>query len=223
MSSLPESDAVTVAVVTGGHAYDVPGFHALFRSLLAADPYIQHMEDFVSDSGKVREEYDVVLFYNMPGGAPRQDAAGYEGLIGAALGDLGSRSQGVFVLHHGILAYPDWPFWSDLVGVADRSLTSFHLDERLHVDIARADHPITEGLSAWDMIDETYVMAEPDDDNQILLTVDHPQSTKAIGWTRTFRRARVFCLQSGHDDQAYSDSHFRRVVERGILWCAGRI
>ena len=137
MSSLPGSDAATVAVVTGGHAYDVPGFHALFRSLPGADCYIQHMEDFVSDAGKVREEYDVVLFFNMPGGAPRQDAAGYEGRIGAVLGEFGSRSQGVFVLHHGILAYPDWPFWSDLVGMADRWLADFE-----QIDIKEEVRPL---------------------------------------------------------------------------------
>ena len=106
--------------------------------------------------------------------------------------------------------------------MADRSF-SFHLDQQFHVEIARSDHPITTGLAAWDMIDETYVMAEPDDGNDILLTVDHPRSTKAIAWTRTFRQAPVFCFQSGHDDRAYADSHFRRIVERGIQWCAGRL
>ncbi len=181
MSSLPETDSASVAVVTGSHAYDVPGFHALFRSLAGADCYIQHMEDFVSDAGKVKQEYDVVLFYNMPGGAPQPELEGYQGRIAGVLEELGSRSQGVFVLHHALLAYPDWPFWSDLVGMADRSFT-YHHDEQLRVEIARSDHPITSGLSAWDMIDETYVMAEPDDDNQILLTVDHAQSMKAIGW-----------------------------------------
>ena len=223
MSSLPETDSASVAVVTGGHAYDVPGFHTLFRNLSGADCYIQHMEDFVSDAGQVRQQYDVDLFYNMPGGAPRREVGGYEGRIATVLEELGSGSQGVFVLHHGILAYPDWPFWSDLVGTADRSLTSFHHDEELHVEIARSDHPITAGLSAWEMVDETYVMAEPDDGNDILLTVDHPRSMKAIGWTRTFHQAPVFCFQSGHDDQTYADPHFRRIVERGIQWCAGRL
>ena len=67
MSSLPKTDKTTVAVVTGGHAFDVPGFHALFRSLPDADCYIQHVEDYgyedyVYNAGHVRDEYDVVLF-----------------------------------------------------------------------------------------------------------------------------------------------------------------
>ncbi len=222
MSTLPQTDSASVAVVTGGHAYDVPGFHALFRNLSGADCYIQHMEDFVSDAGQVRQDYDVVLFYNMPGGAPQPELEGYQGRIAGVLEELGSRSQGVFVLHHGILAYPDWPFWSDLIGMVERSFT-FHHDEQLHVEIAQHDHPITAGLSAWEMVDETYVMAEPAADNDILLTVDHPRSTKAIAWSRTFRQAPVFCFQSGHDNKTYANPHFRRIVERGIQWCAGRL
>jgi type 1 glutamine amidotransferase len=91
------------------------------------------------------------------------------------------------------------------------------------VEIAHPEHPITAGLSAWEMVDETYVMAEPDADNDILLTVDHPRSTVAIAWSRTFRQAPVFCFQSGHDNKTYANPHFRRIVERGIQWCAGRL
>ena len=56
MSSLAKSDKTSVAVVTGGHSFDVPGFHALFRSLPDVDPYIQHMEDYIHDSGEVSKE-----------------------------------------------------------------------------------------------------------------------------------------------------------------------
>ena len=64
MSSLKKTDKTTVAVVTGRHPFDVPGFHAVFRSMPTVDYYLQHMEDFVSDAGGVRNEYDVVLFYH---------------------------------------------------------------------------------------------------------------------------------------------------------------
>ena len=84
-------------------------------------------------------------------------------------------------------------------------------------------HSITQGMEDWDLIDESYVMVEPDEGNDILLAVDHPQSMKAIAWTRTFKQARVFCLQSGHDNQTYGNPQFRHIVARGIQWCAGRI
>ncbi|MYF93859.1 MAG: hypothetical protein F4184_17925, partial [Gemmatimonadetes bacterium] len=55
---------IKTAVITGQHAFDVPGFHALFRSIPEIDFYLQDLENFAADSGKVREQYDVLVFYN---------------------------------------------------------------------------------------------------------------------------------------------------------------
>ncbi len=231
MSSLPKTNKTTVAVVTGGHAFDVPGFHTVFRSLPDADCYIQHVEDYVYDAGRVRDEYDVVLFadivdrkqiYN-PQSMPAEGGKGYEGRIQGILEQIGKNSQGIFIHHHALLAYTAWPLWSDLVGIQNRELSGAHIVPNLQVEIANPDHPITHGLEAWEMTDETYIMNEPEVDSDILLAVNHPQSMKAIGWVRTFKESRVFCLQSGHDDKTYVDPNFRKIVERGIQWCAGQI
>ena len=213
----PQTDDISAAVITGGHAFDVPGFHALFRSLPGVDSYIQHMENFASDVGKVRDRYDVLVFYNMP----REDP---EGRVKGALEALGTTGQGVLLLHHGILSHREWPFWDELVGITDRMADfEFQHGVRLRVDVADAEHPITQGLEPWDMVDETYLMNEPGEGCQVLLTVDHPKSMSAIAWTRSFRDCRVFCLQSGHDNETYVDPSFRTVLSRGIQWCARRI
>ena len=39
-------DSIKVAVVTGGHRFDVPNFHGLFRKLEGVDAFIQSLEDF---------------------------------------------------------------------------------------------------------------------------------------------------------------------------------
>jgi len=223
--SLPKTDKITAAVITGGHAFDVPGFHNLFRSLPEVDAYIQPMEDFVADTAKVREQYDVLVFYNMHRQIPPDDAKGYEARLKNVLAQLGKTQQGVFLLHHAILAYIGWPLWSNLVGIEDCTLTSYHHDQDLRVHIADPDHPITRGLAPWEIVDETYVMNDPDpvNGNHILLTVDHPQSMTNVGWTHTVGSARVFCLELGHDNEAYANPGFRAVVSRGIQWCAGRI
>jgi len=72
-------------------------------------------------------------------------------------------------------------------------------------------------------MDETYAMDSAGEDSAVLLTTDHPQSVKTIAWVRTYKNARVFCFQAGHDDQAFSDPNFRTVVGRGIRWVARRI
>jgi hypothetical protein len=217
-------DTIRVAVVTGGHSYDVPNFHGLFRRMAGTcDATIQHMDDFASSPKEVRQAYDVVLFYIMLMDGPSDEGLPwYAGKPLTALSDLGGTRQGIFVLHHAILAYPRWPVWHEIVGVAGRSF-GYHFGQRVQVEVTNPAHPITRGLRDWEMTDETYTMDDPGSDSGILLSVTHPKSMKHIAWTRQYRKARVFNLQSGHDNDTWGNPNFRTVVERGILWCAGRI
>ena len=98
----------------------------------------------------------------------------------------------------------------------DRSFGA-HAGKSLHVEIADASHPITRDLSDWDMLDETYTMAEPAADDNVLLTVKHSQSMEAIAWNREHKNSRVFCFQSGHDNQTWADAGFQEVLRRGIF------
>lgn len=206
---------ITVAVITGGHSFDVPGFHALFRDMPQIDSYIQHEENWAADVGQARDSYDALLFYNMPRGEPERRQR-------AALEQLGKSGQGIFLLHHAILAYEQWPFWADLVGIRDRSF-GYDMNQTVSVQVADSHHPITQGLESWQLVDETYSMASAGQDSHILLTTDHPDSMNVLGWTRQFRNSRVFCYQSGHDNLTYVNTGFRQTVLRGIQWCAGRI
>jgi hypothetical protein len=221
---MPENRSpIKVAVVTGGHSYDVPNFHRLMASLGQIEPYIQPMDDFAASPAEVREAYDVVAFYIMLMDGPSDEGhPWWAGKPKSALEALGQTKQGILVLHHATLAYPQWPLWNELAGIADRSF-GYHIGESIHVKVAAPGHPILEGVKDWDMIDETYTMAEPGPDSRTLLTVEHPKSMKSIAWTRQYRASRVLNFQSGHDNQTWQNPSFRRVLERGMLWCAGRL
>ncbi len=211
-----------VAVVTGGHPYDVQDFHRLFRSLAGVDAFVQHMDDFATSSEGVRDGYDVVVLYIMLMEGPGDEKLpAYAGNRKAVLEHLGATNQGIVVLHHALLAYPKWPMWSELVGIANRKFW-FYEGQHLDVKIANTEHPITRGLQPWEMTDETYTMANAGEGSDILLTVDHPKSMRTIGWARQFKQSHVFCLESGHDNQAWANANFREVLRRGILWCGRR-
>jgi trehalose utilization protein len=230
------SDKIKVAVITGAHPFDVPGFYALFRSIPDIDFYIQSLDEFAfsgfargTEEGRqhlrdIRRQYDCLVFYNfhketppMPG----EEKNLWERGRREALEELGKSEQGILVLHHGILAFPQWQLWSDLCGIQDRSYT-FEFNQRIRIEVANPDHPITKGLSSWEVLDETYAMNSAGEDSDILLTTDQPQSIKTIAWVRTYKNARVFCLQVGHDNYTFSDPNFRTVVGRGIRWVARR-
>jgi type 1 glutamine amidotransferase len=105
------------------------------------------------------------------------------------------------------------------MGIADRKF-GYHHDQKLKVIVADAEHPITKGLKSWEMVDESYTMADAGEGSHILLTTDHPKSMKTLAWTRQYKKSRVFCLESGHDNQTWADANFRAILLRGILWCA---
>jgi hypothetical protein len=212
-----------VAVITGGHLFDVPNFHRLFRALDGIEAYIQPMADFTASPEKVRDSYDVLLFYIMlmedPAEAKRPGPADQ---AKAVLERLGATEQGIVIIHHALLAYPKSALWSEVVGIADRKFTFDH-DQTLQVQVADSNHPITRRLRPWEMIDEIYGMDNASEGSKILLTVDHPKSMKTIAWTRQYKKARVFCTESGHDNQTWVNPNFKLVLRRGILWSAHRL
>jgi hypothetical protein len=212
-----------IAVVTGGHNYDVLPFHALFRSLPGIDAYIQHLDDFTSSPKEVRDGYDVVVFYIMPRGAPSDESPWFAGKPKSVFEHLGETHQGIVMLHHAILAYPAWPVWDELVGMKDRVISSYHHGEHIAVDVALPEHAIVQGIAPWTITDETYVLHDPGPDSQVLLTTEHPDCMHSLAWARTYHNGRVFCYQSGHDQQAFEDAGFRAVLTNGIRWAAGKI
>lgn len=212
---------IKTAVVTGHHPFDLPAFTRLFRSLSGIDAYIQHLDDFVVDQGRARDWYDAVVFYNFhqeTPGSPEHEPWWEKG-TSAALERLGETSQGIVCLHHGLLAYRGWPLWSDIVGIEKRGF-GYHPNQRVKVDVADPDHPITQGLDGFEIVDETYTVDEPGPDSHVLLSTHHPKSMRSLAWTRTYKRARVFCYESGHDAQAYENPHFQTILARGIAWTA---
>jgi uncharacterized protein len=212
---------IKVAVVTGRHCYDVVGFHSLFRRMPDVDAYHQHIKDFSADHAKARDQYDVALFYHWHKETPEGDE--WPGELGkGALDWLGETGQGIFVLHHALLCHNGWPAWTEITGIPDRTVTPHH-GETVRVEVVDPDHPITQGLESWEMVDETYAMADTDADSHLLLATDHPRCMRSLAWTRQYKKSRVFCLELGHDDLAYTNPSFHTMVERGIRWCASEL
>ncbi len=218
---MPNHSPLKLAVVTGGHPFDVPAFEHVFRAMKSVDFYVQSLDDFTCFP-KAAAQYDVVLFYTMHCFKPGDALPWFQKNVFSTLEQLGTTSQGIVVLHHALLAFPDWPLWRELTGLYD---ISFGYENGQSVTSFPKPHVITKGTDAWTMTDEIYTMsdAKPADGNEILLTTDHPRSTKALGWTRQFRQSRVFCYQPGHDARAFENENYRRILERGILWSAGQI
>lgn len=215
------SGRIQVAVIEGAHPFDVPAWHQMFRSYDFMDYYPQPIENWIADWGKCRNDYDVALFYNMnmdPASSPLAQG------VDEALAAFTRAGGGVCILHHALLAFPENPVFAGAIGLPDRSF-DYHPEQELRVEIANPEHPICQGVNAFTLNDETYVVADArsEDGNDILLVTDHPKSMKTLGWTRTLNSGRVFCLQCGHDNLVWSCPEFREIIGRGIRWLAGKL
>ncbi|TWU40544.1 ThuA domain-containing protein [Novipirellula artificiosorum] len=209
-----------VAVVTGGHSFDVPEFYKLFRELPGVDAYPQHLEHFASSSEAVRDAYDAVVFYGMERGEAPEVGAHYAGDAKAALEQIVERGQGIVILHHAVLAWEKWDFWDQVIGHDERNFR-WKPELDLRVEVADKDHPVTQGTTDFDTIDEGYVLhGEHDGQSRILLTAEHKDIMKEVAWAREVGKCRVFVLTLGDNPEAWSNSGFCDVLERGILWTA---
>lgn len=210
------SGKLKAAVVTEWHPFDVISFQRLFEKFDEFEVFPQPFDIFAKDDRN--GEYDVVVYYNMSFPAPLEGDPRRAYLEQK----LGSTRQGIVLLHHGILSYEEWPFWDAVSGTQDRKFKYFQQQTVRYSIESSADHPITRGLGGFTLVDESYTMSEPTADNEVLVTADHPNSMRAIAWTRRYKNSRVFCYQSGHDDLTWSDPNFQQVLRRGMLWTADR-
>ena len=214
---------VKVAVITGGHPFDLPSFHQLFRQMDGLDAYIQHLDDFATSSDEVRDDYDAVVFYTM-----EQSAAGYGDTWfkrdpRPAIERLFERGQGVVALHHSFFAFPDWPFWDEVIGLQNRVSDpeagfEFHFDVEQQVEVVDPAHAILQGVDSFQTTDEGYHMPEEEAQGHRLLEVNHPKTMRSTAWTRKVQNSHVFCFQLGHDATGWSHKSFQKILLQGIIW-----
>ena len=230
-SAIPRIDSrrdnrVRVLVVTGGHAFEEDEFFQMFDAMKVVlwrhARFTEGAEDLLSPEAS--SAYDVVVFYDMFQD-PERHKTGWLQLM--------QRGKGMVFLHHALGSYRKWDEYNNIVGgrawfgrpsegdLHARSIPKQGVSYRVH--IANSTHPITQGLRDFDLVDETYSGYEVNPKVEVLLTADHPDSGKVIGWTHRYKNSRIVYLQPGHDHTVYRNPDYRTLVERSILWTDGRL
>lgn len=205
-------------------------------------------------------DFDCFVLYDMPGiefrsgGPPRffePPDFFIEGLM--ALLDSGFP---LIVLHHACAAWPAWPEWAEVVGShflyqPGRSRgrpmpdSGYALNVE-HVVTPVVDHPITEGVEPFELLDELYLAPVFEDSITPLFVSDfdfvdtnfasaalalegrlnergdwqHPPGSNIVGWIKTYRRSPIVYLQFGDGPSTYANPHFRRILANAIRWAS---
>lgn len=209
-------DAVRVLLVTGGHDHDVEFYSAFDDAGIKAvvDP---HPAAFSTD---MRGRADVLALYDMIKSIDERRRNNLRAFV--------ESGKGVVVLHHAICDYIDWPWWYEEV-VGGRYLfepvngkkSSYRHDEEQLITVAM-EHPITRGLGAFRIYDETYKDLWISSRVKVLLQSDNPTSDGPVAWISPYQKSRVVYLQLGHDRNANLNPKYQQLVRNAIQWAAGK-
>ena len=215
-----------VLVVTGGHEFE----HDAFFKLFSDNPDItfravEHPHAHALLRPESARNFDVLVAYDM-----------HQEITEEAQGDLLAwlnHGKGLVVLHHAIASYQKWPEYSKIIGAhyylekttvagVEKARSTYQHGVHFKVHVVDPDHPVTRGISDFELHDEVYNLFDVARDVHPLLTTDEPQSNKIISWAKTYGPARVVYLQSGHDHFAYENPNYRQILRQAIRWTARR-
>ncbi|MBN2580450.1 MAG: ThuA domain-containing protein [Pirellulales bacterium] len=218
---------INVLVLTGGHEYNRPEFVKLFQGYDDIKCKVVKQKEGAEAFDDVADwPYDVIVLYNFNQKITKKQQKNFL--------DLLKKGVGLVVLHHANAAYPGWPEFSKIAGVTfhfkpweengkKHKGSGYKEGVKFRVHVADSKHPITKGMKDYDIHDETYIRTSIHPNVHALLTTNEPTSDKIIGWTKTYKKSKGCYLQHGHDEHAYRNPNYRRLVVRAIRWTAGRL
>jgi type 1 glutamine amidotransferase len=222
-ASEPPAGKIRILVITGGHDYQKEQFNEMLGSLgenitfqIAELPAAYEM--FLPQN---RDKYDVLVFYHMWQEITDEQAKVFSECI--------RNGKPLVVLHHSICAYDDWPEYINIIGGKyfhkpavvngkEYPACSYIHDVHFKVKIADKKHPVTAGISDFQIFDETYKGYYVEPGVTTLLETDEQSSNPVIGWAKKYGKARVVTLQSGHDVPTFMNPDFRKLLKQSIVW-----
>jgi type 1 glutamine amidotransferase len=214
---------IRILVITGGHDYKMDQFNQMLAGLgkniqyqIAELPAAYDM--FLPEN---RNKYDVIVFYHMWQKITDEQAN--------VLADCIRKGKPLVALHHSICAYDDWPEYFNIIGgkyfhkptvVKGKEYPACTYIHDLHFKVRIVDpkNPVTKGLTDFEIFDETYKGYYVEEGITPLLTTNEPSSTPVIGWSKTYGKARVVTLQSGHDAPTFENPNYRKLLKQSIEW-----
>jgi uncharacterized protein len=214
---------IRVLVITGGHDYKAEPFNKMLSALDKDISYqiVEFPAAYDMFLPENRSKYDVLVFYHMwQKITPEQEKSFAECI---------SAGKPVVALHHSICAFDDWPEYFRIIGGKyfhkptivngkEYQACSYIHDVHFNVKVVDRTNPVTKGVNDFEIFDETYKGYWIEDGVTPLLTTDEPSSTRVIGWTKIYGKARIVTLQSGHDVPTFESPVFRKLLKQAIEW-----
>ena len=208
---------LNVLIVTGGHAFDRKSFFEMFDSFQDINYTELKQPEANFQLGTIDSKtFDAVVFYDMPKTITDSEKTNYYQLL-----KLG---KGMVFLHHSLASYQNWNEFKTIIGgkyheEKNSSATStYQHDVTFTVKVSNPKHPVTRGIQDFEILDEVYGNTEVLSGANPLLTTDHAQSSKIIGWTHKIENSRIVYIQPGHDKNGYFNPNYQKLVKQAITF-----
>jgi len=212
-----------VLVVTGGHGFQRTLFYNVFDSIpfITYDTLVQPQANALIASQEV-SKYDALVFYDMFDPISPAEQEAYIRLL--------KRGASMIFLHHALVSYQNWPEFIKIVGGqyhthpvvinGDTLKASYEHDVNIPVKVENNNHPVTRGISDFEIVDEVYGGVEILPQVRPLLSTTHPKSMRYLAWINHYGNSDVIYIQLGHGPSAYSNPNFRKLLQQAIAWSA---
>ncbi|GAC1476090.1 MAG: hypothetical protein PVSMB3_17380 [Candidatus Dormibacteraceae bacterium] len=200
-------DRASVAVLLAGRRHD---YVQLARPLLKSLEATHHFHlDVVTDGSVLPLKSQVLLAASDQSLSPGQ---------ASQLADF-VRAGGGLVLLHGTLAA-----WGENGDLADLARWAPSGPTPLTELILRPDasHPVASRLGDLRVRDELYLSEGPPDDASVLLRASWRYTEQVVAYERRVGNGRFVHLGLGHDASTYEQQGFQKLVQRTLMFAAGR-
>jgi type 1 glutamine amidotransferase len=215
----PAEGTIRGLLITGGHEHGV-AFYSLFPENSEFDRLVV---DTAANAFKadLRDKYDVVIMYDFTRDLDENARNNLRAFV--------ESGKGIVVLHHALLDYQTWSWWSEsVVGGRYRlqpegTHPSSSAKDNQDLEVTPVgDHPILRGVGSFHVHDEPYKNQFQASGIMPLLVTDHPASDRVLAWIGPTETYRVVAIQVGHGPSVFQHPSYRALVHNAILWAAGR-
>ena len=212
---------VKVLLITGGHDYDKENFEVLLGKLPIVYDHVEHPDAYAMLKADKIKDYELVLLYDMPREIPEEARQDFIAML--------EKGKGLVVLHHAICSDDFWDEYLQIVGGrfhhypwmkdgVEQAPSTFKHNVTLQICVEDENHPVTKGLSDFEIIDEAYGGIEILPTAHPLLSANTNLYAPLVCWTNNYGNSRVVALILGHDKEAWENPAFIQTLSQAIEW-----
>jgi uncharacterized protein len=176
-------------------------------------------DPMILDSAAALKPYDVIAFLiYATAKTPMITSQAQENLL-----NFVKEGKGFYVQHLATASFPAWDEFGKLCGRKWVMKTSGHGPRTpFEAKVVNHDHPITKGMSDFNIDDELYSKLQGSEPITVLVEADSPWSkkTEPLVFVHQYGNGNVVQNAFGHDGKAITDPNVAKLIVRGVQWAA---